>query len=146
MIPMKDKVGKHKVILKVSDGKRVYRKTKEIEVIQSDIRSIQQISGAWTGIYHWSEEEGKHWNQDIKKMTDDHWREMIRSMHKIEMDMVVIQEVFRHQAYIGSSTTVEDYPGRLSILLNYIPAVWTLQLKILSKPFSRKRISKECKY
>lgn len=48
MIPMKDKVGKHKVILKVSDGKRVYRKTKEIEVIQSDIRSIQQISGAWT--------------------------------------------------------------------------------------------------
>ena len=40
MIPMKDKVGKHKVILKVSDGKRVYRKTKEIEVIQSDIRSI----------------------------------------------------------------------------------------------------------
>lgn len=112
MIPMKDKVGKHKVILKVSDGKRVYRKTKEIEVIQSDIRSIQQISGAWTGIYHWSEEEGKHWNQDIKKMTDDHWREMIRSMHKIEMDMVVIQEVFRHQAYIGSSTTVEDYPGK----------------------------------
>ena len=73
MIPMKDKVGKHKVILKVSDGKRVYRKTKEIEVIQSDIRSIQQISGAWTGIYHWSEEEGKHWNQDIKKMTDNHW-------------------------------------------------------------------------
>ncbi|MCS2442975.1 DUF4434 domain-containing protein [Bacteroides uniformis] len=112
MIPMKDKVGKHKVILKVSDGKRVYRKTKEIEVIQSDIRSIQQISGAWTGIYHWSEEEGKHRNQDIKKMTDDHWREMIRSMHKIEMDMVVIQEVFRHQAYIGSSTTVEDYPGK----------------------------------
>ena len=33
-------------------------------------------------------------------------------MHKIEMDMVVIQEVFRHQAYIGSSTTVEDYPGK----------------------------------
>ena len=112
MIPMKDKVGKHKVILKVSDGKRVYRKTKEIEVIQSDIRSIQQISGAWTGIYHWSEEEGKHWKKKKKKMTDDHWREMIRSMHKIEMDMVVIQEVFRHQAYIGSSTTVEDYPGK----------------------------------
>ena len=51
-------------------------------------------------------------NQEINKMTDDHWREMIRSMHKIEMDMVVIQEVFRHQAYIGSSTTVEDYPGK----------------------------------
>lgn len=79
-------------------------------------------------------------------MTDDHWREMIRSMHKIEMDMVVIQEVFRHQAYIGSSTTVEDYPGKAFYPSKLYPAVWTLQLKILSKPFSRKRISKECKY
>ena len=112
VLPMKDKVGKHKVILKVAEGSKVYRRTQEVEVINSDIRSIQQISGAWAGIYHWSEEEGKHWNQDIKKMTDDQWREMIRSMHKIEMDMVVIQEVFRHQAYIGSTTTVDNYPGK----------------------------------
>lgn len=112
VLPMKDKVGKHKVILKVAEGSKVYRRTQEVEVINSDIRSIQQISGAWTGIYHWSEEEGKHWNQDIKKMTDDQWREMIRSMHKIEMNMVVIQEVFRHQAYIGSTTTVDNYPGK----------------------------------
>lgn len=112
VLPMKDKVGKHKVILKVAEGSKIYRRTQEVEVINSDIRSIQQISGAWTGIYHWSEEEGKHWNQDIKKMTDDQWREMIRSMHKIEMNMVVIQEVFRHQAYIGSATTVDNYPGK----------------------------------
>lgn len=112
VLPMKDKVGKHKVILKVVEGSKVYRRTQEVEVINSDIRSIQQISGAWAGIYHWSEEEGKHWNQDIKKMTDDQWREMIRSMHKIEMNMVVIQEVFRHQAYIGSTTTVDNYPGK----------------------------------
>lgn len=112
VLPMKDKVGKHKVILKVAEGSKVYRRTQEVEVINSDIRSIQQISGAWAGIYHWSEEEGKHWNQDIKKMTDDQWREMIRSMHKIEMNMVVIQEVFRHQAYIGSTTTVDNYPGK----------------------------------
>ena len=70
VLPMKDKVGKHKVILKVAEGSKVYRRTQEVEVINSDIRSIQQISGAWAGIYHWSEEEGKHWNQDIKKMTD----------------------------------------------------------------------------
>lgn len=112
MLPLKDKVGKHKVILKVAEGSKVYRRTQEVEVINSDIRSIQQISGAWAGIYHWSEEEGKHWNQDIKKMTDDQWREMMRSMHKIEMNMVVIQEVFRHQAYIGSTTTVDNYPGK----------------------------------
>ena len=55
VLPMQDKVGKHKVILKVSDGKRVYRKAQHVEVINLDTRSIQQISGAWTGIYHWSE-------------------------------------------------------------------------------------------
>ena len=70
VIPTKDRVGKNKVIFKVANEGKAYRKTKDIEVIESDIRSIQQISGAWTGIYHWSEIEGKHWNQDIKKMTD----------------------------------------------------------------------------
>ena len=112
VLPMKDKVGKHKVILKVVEGSKVYRRTQEVEVINSDIRSIQQISGAGAGIYHWSEEGGKHWKQDIKKMTDDQWREMMRSMHKSEMDRVVIQEVFRHQAYMGSTTTVDNYPGK----------------------------------
>ena len=28
-----------------------------------------------------SETEGKHWNQDIKKMTDNQWRELVRSMN-----------------------------------------------------------------
>ena len=97
VIPTKDRVGKNKVIFKVANEGKAYRKTKDIEVIESDIRSIQQISGAWTGIYHWSEIEGKHWNQDIKKMTDDQWRELIRSMNKLEMNMVVIQEVFRNE-------------------------------------------------
>ena len=96
VIPTKDRVGKNKVIFKVANGGKTYRKTKDIEVIDSDIRSIQQISGAWTGIYHWSEIEGKHWNQDIKKMTAGQWRELIRSMNKLEMNMMVIQEVFRN--------------------------------------------------
>ena len=113
VLPMKDKVGKHKVILKVADGTKVYRKTQQVEVISSDIRSIQQISGAWAGIYHWSEVEGKHWNQDIKKMTDDQWREMVRSMNKLDMKMVVIQEVFRNEQYVGKhNTNVDNYAGK----------------------------------
>ena len=113
VIPTKDRVGKNKVIFKVANEGKAYRKTKDIEVIESDIRSIQQISGAWTGIYHWSEIEGKHWNQDIKKMTDDQWRELIRSMNKLEMNMVVIQEVFRNEEYVGKHTTnVDNYVGK----------------------------------
>ena len=127
VISTKERVGKHKVIFKVADADKIYRKTKDIEIIESDIRSIQQISGAWAGIYHWSEIEGKHWNQDIKKMTDDQWKEMMRSMNKLEMNMVVIQEVFRNEEYVGKRTSTIDtyagkafypsklYPGRMDI-------------------------------
>lgn len=113
VVPTKQRLGKHKVILKVTDGNRTYRRTKDIEVVESDIRSIQQISGAWAGIYHWSEIEGKHWNKDIKKMTDEQWKELVRSMHKVEMDMIVIQEVFRNEQYVGKhNTTVDSYAGK----------------------------------
>lgn len=113
VIPTKDRVGKSKVILKVESPEKIYRKVKEIEVINSDIRSIQQISGAWAGIYHWSETEGKHWNQDIKKMSDSQWSEMVRSMNKLDMNMIVIQEVFRNEEYVGKhNTNVDNYEGK----------------------------------
>lgn len=113
VVSTKQRLGKHKVILKVTHGNKTYRKTKDIEVVESDIRSTQQISGAWTGIYHWNEIEGKYWNKDIKNMTDKQWKELIRSMHKVEMDMVVIQEVFRNELYVGKhNTTVDSYAGK----------------------------------
>lgn len=58
VIPTQDRVGKNTVIFNVTDDEKTYSKTKEIEIIDSDIRSIQEISGAWAGIYHWSETEG----------------------------------------------------------------------------------------
>lgn len=112
-IPTKGKEGRHKVILKVSDGQKDYREEKSIEIISSSIRSTQKISGAWAGIYHWSETEGKHWNADIRKMTDNQWREMVRAMHKIDMNMIVVQEVFRNEQYVGKhSQTMENYAGK----------------------------------
>lgn len=96
----------------ISDGKK-WRKEKSVKVIESEIRASGLISGAWAGIYHWSEEEGKHWNAAIRNLTDDQWREMVGSMHKIGMDLIVIQEVFRNNDYVGShGTTVENYQGR----------------------------------
>lgn len=113
IIPTAGRVGSHQVILKVKDGRKTYRKVKDIEIISSDKRSIEQISGAWAGIYHWSEIEGKHWNQDIKKMTDSQWQEMVRSMKKIDMNMMVIQEVFRNEYYVGRhSLNVDNYEGK----------------------------------
>ncbi len=108
-----DKAGKNRMILVVEDGRGRSEISKDFEVIASDIRSTRLIEGAWVGIYHWSEEEGKHWNKDIRNLTDDQWREVVRSMHKIGMDMIVIQEVFRNQIYVGNhSQNSENYTGK----------------------------------
>jgi hypothetical protein len=100
MMPTADKVGNNKIILVVKENNERQTVEKEIQIIDSKIRSTQQINGAWVGLYHWSETEGKMWNKDIKKLTDDQWKELVRSMHNIKMDIIVIQESFRNEMYV----------------------------------------------
>lgn len=107
--------GENTVMLKVRPCSRKHADeiSRTFNVIKSDIRSTRLIDGAWAGIYHWSEQEGKHWNKDIRSLTDKEWREMVRSMHKIGMDIIVIQEVFRNNDYVGQhSTDVANYSGK----------------------------------
>lgn len=112
-LPTKDKIGKNKIIAVIKDRGTIVRKTKEIEIIPSDIRSTRTIDGAWMGIYHWSETEGKNWNKDIASLTDKQWGEMTTSMHKIGMDIIVIQEVFRNQHYVGKhEQSIDNYDGK----------------------------------
>jgi hypothetical protein len=122
ILPTEDNVGLNKIILKVKIGDDIYKKINDLQIIESDIRSTRQIDGAWAGIYHWSETEGKHWNKDIKKMTDDQWRELVRSMNSLEMNMIVIQEVFRNEEYVGKhSLTVDNYKGKAFYPSNLYP-------------------------
>jgi hypothetical protein len=96
-----DHAGVNTILLVVKEGKKEQRISKEITILNSDTRSPQTIDGAWVAIYHWSEQEGRRWNHNIKKVTDEQWKEMIRSMHQLNMNIVVVQEVFRNQEYIG---------------------------------------------
>ena len=100
-------VGKNEVSLKIvtSDGKEI-SKASEFEVVKSDIRSTRLIDGAWAGLYHWSEEEGKLWNKDIKELKEDQWRDVVRSMHEIGMNVIVVQEAFRNNDYVGQHQTL----------------------------------------
>lgn len=113
IISTKDKVGKNKIILVVKAGKKEFETDKEIEVLNSPVRSTQTIDGTWAGFYHWSETEGRFWNPDLKEMTDDNWRELVRSMHKLDMNIIVMTETFRNQQYVGQhNETVETYQGK----------------------------------
>lgn len=86
---------------------------RDIYVVPSQKRSRGVLDGAWVGLYHWSEEEGKHWNDDIRELSAEDWKGIVRSMHAAGMDIIVLQELFRHEAYVGRhSETVESYDGK----------------------------------
>ena len=119
--------GQHRVILVAACGGRQVRSEREVEVLPSAVRSTRTIDGAWVGIVHWSEEEARHWNADIRKLTEDDWRQQMLGMHNVGMDTVVIQEVFRNEAYYGKHDMAtagyhglayypsDFYPGRVSM-------------------------------
>ena len=114
VLPTAGKAGKHKIIMSVKtpDGGS-YMKTDEITVLESARRSPGTIDGAWMGLYHWSETEGRLWNDDIRNLSSRQWRMLVRDMHSLGMDIIVIQEVFRNQNYVGQhDMTVGTYPGK----------------------------------
>ena len=112
-LPTAGLCGDNRIILSVAGSDGVRRMESPFTVVGSDIRSTRLIDGAWIGLYHWSETEGKHWNDDIRRMTCPQWHEMVRSMHEIGMDAIVLQELFRNQAYVGDhDITVGNYAGK----------------------------------
>jgi Domain of unknown function (DUF4434) len=96
--------GQHRVIFVAASRSGEVRTTRELDVLQSKVRSTGTIDGAWVGIAHWSDEEGRHWNSTIRKLSEADWRQQIDGMHGIGMDTVVIQESFRNQEYYGRNT------------------------------------------
>lgn len=120
-------VGRHNVFLAAACNGRYSHAERMVEVLPSAVRSTRTIDGAWAGIVHWSETEAKYWNSDIRKLTDTGWREQVRGMHQVGMDTIVIQEVFRNEAYQGDGSIAAHgyhglayypsklYPGRVSM-------------------------------
>mgnify|MGYP000772991221 FL=1 len=127
IISTKDKVGNNKIILVTTTDKETFETSKNIEVLDSPIRSTQTIDGTWSSLYIYSETEGKYWNPDLRKMTDSNWRELVHSMNKLDMNIVVIQESFRNEEYVGKYNIEQEgyqgkafysselYPGRMPI-------------------------------
>lgn len=113
ILPTQKYVGENKIKLLVKGKNYTDSLSKKITVLSSDLRSTETIGGAWISFYHWSETEGKNWNPVIKKMTDNQWKEMVTSMHKAGMDIVVMQESFRNQEYVGQHAIPEKgYKGK----------------------------------
>lgn len=105
--------GDNRIIVMADDGKKQIMSERDFKVMPSGKRSTELIEGAWIGLYHWSEQVGLHWNKDIKEMTAENWKEMVRAMHSVGMEAIVIQEMFRNQEYVGQhELTPESYEGK----------------------------------
>jgi hypothetical protein len=112
-MPTVNHIGDNKIIVVVKGDGVEQKAEKAIRIIASDTRSAKTIGGAWISFYHWSETEGKMWNPVIKQLTDNQWKEMVSSMHNIGMDIIVIQESFRNQEYVGNHSAEKDgYKGK----------------------------------
>lgn len=119
--------GRHRLRLVAQSDSRTWRLAQPIRVESSKQRSTGRLAGAWVGLYHWSEQEGRLWNHDIQQMTEGQWRELVRAMHRVQMDLLVVGESFRNQMYVGQHTIERDgyqgrafypsrlYPGRMPI-------------------------------
>lgn len=121
-------IGRHNVLLIATCNKQRIHTERTVEVLPSTVRSTRTIDGAWAGIVHWSEDEAKYWNSDIRKLTDDDWREQVRGMHQLSMDTIVIQEVFRNEAYQGDgSIAAHGYHGLAYYPSNLYPGRVTME-------------------
>ena len=93
--------GDHQIILRVEDGERIDRAVQKIKVYSGKDRSIGLIDGAWSGFYMWGN-EGLLWNEELIKMTDANWRELMLAMQEIGMNIIVVQEMFRNAEYVDA--------------------------------------------
>jgi mannose/fructose/N-acetylgalactosamine-specific phosphotransferase system component IIB len=96
--------GNRNIIMVVKSKSGTHTLIEPVKIIDSKIRSTKRIDGSWFEFYHWSEDEGRFWNKDIVKLSNGQWEELIKGMHDIEMNIVVIQELFRNQKYVGQHT------------------------------------------
>lgn len=118
----KNKAGTHKIILVTKSNNQTLRMERPMQIIASAIRSTKRVDGAWMGFYHWSDLEGKFWNPEIKKMTDKQWGELVNAQQSLEMNVIVVQEVFRNQMYSGKHTMDQDgFKGRAFYPSNLFP-------------------------
>ncbi|HPI72359.1 MAG TPA: hypothetical protein PLZ01_03060, partial [bacterium] len=93
--------GDHRILMCVDDGGRIHRAVQKLTVYSSKERSIGLIDGAWSGFYMWGN-EGLLWNEELVKMTDANWRELMLAMQEIGMNIIVVQEMFRNTEYVDA--------------------------------------------
>lgn len=96
-----------------ADGVSIGHRNWLYEKVPTNTVSTALLDGCWIDLYHWSQDEGKWFNKALGELTEEDWKEQIRSMARIGIRGVVIQELFYIHEYVGTnSLTLENYYGQ----------------------------------
>ncbi|MCC7519363.1 MAG: DUF4434 domain-containing protein [Verrucomicrobiae bacterium] len=101
--------------------------SREVVVVPSKVRSTLALGGAWVGLHHWSETEGRYWNDELARFDEEDWRNCLRGMKAIGLNTVIIQETWRNQVWYGHhyhQMTAENYRETYAGRAFYPSAIW----------------------
>jgi hypothetical protein len=125
--PTKGHAGEHRLLLVAQSGDKALRIERAIEILASEARSTRRLGGAWVDILHHDAAEGRPFDAELAKMTDEQWRELVRAMHETGQDILVITMMFQNFTHRGRHKIETDgyhgksyypsklFPGRMPI-------------------------------
>lgn len=108
-LDLKQFEGKIDIILEMDEGER---RVFPYEVIDSPVRSTRLLDGCWISLVHWSDDEARMFNEELKNLDAAQWREQICSMNDLGIKGIVIQNVFDSTNYVFQhNESLQDYSG-----------------------------------
>jgi len=111
--PTKGQAGKHKIVCVARQGTEKFRTERPMEVLDTGSRSTKRLGGAWVDIYQFDEPSGRPFNDELGKMTDEQWRELVQAMHAVDQNLLVITMMFNNKLQRGlHKIETEGYPGK----------------------------------
>lgn len=111
--PTQGQTGRHRLVLVAREGDQALRDERPLEILATGQRSTRRLGGAWVDIYHHDPKAGAAFTTELGKMTDDQWRELVRAMHDVEQDILVITMMFQNFTHRGNhQIETEGYQGR----------------------------------
>ncbi len=116
----KGHAGQHRILLMAQTGEQTERFERPLNIIASDARSSRRLGGAWVDLYHHDPAEGKPFDEELGKMTEPQWRELVRAMHEVDQDLLVVTMLFQNFTHRGRHKIETDgyhgkayYPSKL---------------------------------
>ncbi len=128
--PTRGRVGKHHLRMVARSGGIVFRDARPLEILDTGVRSTRRLGGAWVDIYHHDPGEDPPFRDELGKMTPAQWRELVRAMHEVDQNLLVVTMMFQNFTHVGKHQIEKVgyhgkayypsklYPGRMPIASN----------------------------